>query len=94
MAADLSIIIKAVDKASGPLGGIGRELDTMGGKASKLGGILKGGLLLGVGAAVTGIGALGAMMVSSVNAVSEMEQIQAQLNAVLASTGGAAGMTA
>ncbi len=72
----------------------GNEVSGLEKKAGKLGGILKGGLMLGAGAAVAGIGALGAVLVSSVSAASEAEDIQAQLNAVLKSTGGVAGVTA
>lgn len=93
MSAELSIIIKAVDKASGTLDGIGREMDTMGGKASRLGGVLKGGLMLGAGAAVAGIGALGAVLAVSVREAAAAEEVTAQLDAVLKSTAGAAGMT-
>jgi hypothetical protein len=94
MAADLSIIIKAVDQASGTINGVQRELGGLEKGAGRLGGILKGGLMVGAGVAVAGIGALGAVLGSSVKAASEAEDIQAQLEAVLKSTGGAAGMTA
>jgi hypothetical protein len=72
MAADLSIIIKAVDQASGVIDGVGNEVSGLEKKAGRLGGILTGGLMVGAGAAVAGIGALGAMVVSSLKAVSEM----------------------
>jgi len=92
--ADLSIVIRALDQASSTIGGVTGELDRMDSRTSRLGGLLKGGLALGAGAAVAGIGALGAVLATSVDAASEAEDIQAQLNAVLASTGGAAGVTA
>jgi hypothetical protein len=94
MAADLSIIIKAVDQASGTINGVQRELGGLEKGAGKLGGILKGGLMVGAGAAIAGIGALGAVLATSVDAASEAEDIGAQLNAVLKSTGGVAGVTA
>lgn len=92
--ADVSIIIKAIDQATGTLSGVTGELDKMDAKGSKLAGVLKGGLVLGAGAAVAGIGALGAVLGTSISAASEAEEIGAQLNAVLESTGGIAGMTA
>ena len=92
--ADVSIIIKAIDQATNTLSGVTGELDKMDVKGSKLGGVLKGGLVLGAGAAVAGIGALGAVLGTSISAASEAEEIQAQLNAVLKSTGGVAGVSA
>lgn len=94
MSADLSIIIKAVDQASGVINGVQGEIGGLEKGAGRLGGILKGGLMIGAGAAVAGIGALGAVLGSSVKAASEAEDIQAQLKAVLKSTGGVAGVTA
>ena len=93
-AAELSFVVKAVDQASGTLGHVSGQIDGMQSKGSKLGGMLKGGLAIGAGAAVAGIGALGAVLVSSVKEASAAEDIQAQLNAVLKSTGGIAGVTA
>jgi len=92
--ADVSIIIKAIDQATNTLSGVTGELEKMDAKGSKLGGVLKGGLVLGAGAAVAGIGALGAVLGTSISAASEAEEIQAQLNAVLKSTGGVAGVSA
>jgi hypothetical protein len=61
------------------------------GNLGKVGGsIVTGGLML----AGAGITALTAGLVSSVGAAAEAESIQAQLGAVLTSTGGAAGVTA
>jgi hypothetical protein len=94
MAADLSIIIKAVDQASGTINGVQQELGGLEKGAGRLGGILKGGLMVGAGVAVAGIGALGAVLGSSVKEAAAAEEVTAQLNAVLKSTGGAAGMTA
>lgn len=94
MSVDLKIIVKAVDQASGTIQEVGREVNGLETKAGRLGGILKGGLLIGAGAAVAGIGALGAVLGASVAAASDAEDIQAQLNAVLKSTEGVAGMTA
>jgi len=94
MAANLSIIIKAIDQASSVIDGVGENLDGLEKKGGRLGAILKGGVALGATAAVVGIGALGAVLVSSTKEAMAAEEIQAQLNAVLASTGGVAGVTA
>lgn len=93
-AAELSFVVKAIDQASGTLKGVGGELDHMEGKASKLAGVLKGGLMVGAGIAVAGIGALGAVLASSVKEASAAEQITADLNAAIKSTGGVAGVSA
>ncbi|MBK9219302.1 MAG: phage tail length tape measure family protein [Uliginosibacterium sp.] len=61
--------------------------------SSKLGGMLKGGLMLGATAAVAGIGALGAVLGQSIKEAQAAQEVAAQLDAVLKSTGGAAGMT-
>ena len=49
---------------------------------------------MGATAAVAGIGALGAVLGQSVKEATAAEEVQAQLNAVLKSTGGVAGVTA
>ena len=80
MPANVSIVITAQDKASGVLKGVG----------SALGGIAKvaGAVALAGGAALVGF------LSSSVKEASEAENAMAQLNAVLKSTDGAAGMSA
>jgi len=93
MSAELSIIIKAIDQASGTISDVGREVSAMDAKAGRLGAVLKGGLIAGVGVAVAGIGALGAVLATSVSEAQAAEEVSAQLEAVLRSTGGAAGMT-
>lgn len=91
MAERLEIIVTATDKASGVLSGIT-------GKLGGLGGIAKGALIGGLGMAVTGataaLGGLGAGLGVSISEAMEAEEVMAQLNAVLKSTGGAAGVTA
>lgn len=72
---------------SGVKNGLADVQNMMSGAASKLGAVA-----LGVGAA--GVTALAAGLWKSVEAASEAEQVQAQLNAVLKSTGGAAGVSA
>ncbi len=92
-AAELSFVVKAIDQASGTLGNVNGQIDGMHGKASKLGGMLKGGLMLGATAAAAGIAALGTVLVQSVKEAQAAQEVAAQLDAVLKSTGGAAGMT-
>ena len=64
------------------------------GRLGALGGVLKGGLVAGVGAAVVGVGALAAGLYDAVGEAMAAEEVSAQLAAVLASTGGVAGVTA
>ena len=80
----LELIISAEDKASGPLGKIGKAL-------GGLGSIAKGALLGGIGLAAGGIAGLSAVLVSSTKDAMAAQEVQAQLAAVLKSTGGAAG---
>lgn len=60
---------------------------------SRIGSVASGILKVGAGAAVAGIAALGAVLVSSTKEAMAAEEVQAQLAAVLKSTGGASGMT-
>lgn len=85
MAADANIraVITAEDRASGVINGFGSSLGGLG----KLG-LVAGTAIAAAGAAVTAFG------VESVKAFSESEDTLAQLNAVLKSTGGIAGVTA
>jgi len=69
-------------------------LSGLGGMLGNLGGTLKTGLMIGAGAAVAGIGALAVGLTESVKAAMGAEEVQAQLAAVLKSTGGAAGVSA
>lgn len=80
---NVKIIVDAVDKASGVLGGIGGALQ----------GIGKAGLVLAGGAVVAGIGAVGTGLGIAVDEAMEAQEGTAQLNAVLKSTGGIAGVT-
>lgn len=63
-------------------------------RAGGLGNAISGALTIGLGAAVIGVSALVGGLTASVQAAMEAEEGQAQLAAVLASTGGAAGVTA
>ena len=92
-AAELSFVVKAIAQASRTLNSVNNEIDGMHTKSSKLGGMLKGGLALGATAAVAGIAALGTVLVQSVKEAQAAQEVAAQLDAVLKSTGGAAGMT-
>ena len=80
----LEIIIEAIDKFTGVFTGIGK---TLGGFGKILGG-------LAITAAGAGITALGGALVISIKEAMEAQEVQAQLAAVLKSTGGVAGMTA
>lgn len=78
--ANIKAVITAEDRASSTIENFGK-------KTSKIGGIIKKGLLAGSVAAT-------AFGVTSVKAFIESEDAAAQLNAVLKSTGGVAGVTA
>ncbi len=85
---NIAIAISAKDQgASGVLGGITK---TLGGLGNVAGGLLVGGL----GLATVGIGALGAGLALAVNEAMGAQEVMAQTQAVIKSTGGAAGMTA
>jgi hypothetical protein len=87
----LKIILDAEDKASGTVRGLGKALEQARAGLNSIGGAIVAGL---AGAAVAGFGALTAGLVSSTKAAMDAQAVQAQLNAVLASTGGKAGVTA
>jgi len=80
----VNIIVTAEDKASGTFSGIGSGL-------AKIGGTL---VIGGIAAAAAGIAGLAVGLASCVKGASEAANIQAQLGAVLTSTGGISGMTA
>ena len=87
MAETVKIVIDADDRAS-------KTIDGMHGTLNKLGGVVKG---LAMGGAMVGAAAivgLGSALLDSVNAAMEAQEVQAQLDSVLKSTGGAAGVTA
>lgn len=69
------------------------KTSSLGGILGKLGGGLETVAKVGAGAAIAGIGALTGILYSSVRAASEAQKVEAQLDQVLKSTGGAAGMT-
>lgn len=80
----LDLVIGVVDKASGPLGRIG----------GALGGLAKIGGAAFLGGAVAGIGALGAALAGGIGDAREAALVMAQTEAVIKSTGGAAGFSA
>jgi len=79
-AAEISILIKAKDEASRALQGVNKAAQTLG----------KVGFL----AAAAGATGLAVALKSSVEAAMESQRVETQLNAVLKSTGGIAGVTA
>ena len=83
---DIAIRITAKDDASNVLKKVG---DNVGGLGSKFATLAK----IGIAGAMVGLGALAAIGYSSVKAFSEQEKATAQLEAVLKSTAGAAGVT-
>lgn len=85
--ANIKAVITADDRASDTLRRFGHNAD------NALGGIAKGVAAVGIAAAAVTAG-LVAFGVSSVKSFQESEESLSQLNAVLASTGGVAGVTA
>lgn len=84
---NLEIVITARDEAKGVLGGL----------TNILGGTLKTGLGIAgaaVGALGAGFGLLGSQVGIGLNSLMRIERISAQTEAVIESTGGAAGLTA
>jgi hypothetical protein len=86
MAAVVEIILEGKDKASDVISGLQGSL---GGLAD----IAKGALTVGFGVAAAGAGALAAGLGLSISEAISAEKVQAQLEAVLKSTGGQAGVT-
>jgi len=92
--ANLDIIIRAIDQASGPIGGIAKSLGNLDG-ASKVaqqgfGGLQKAvgvGLKAGLGAAIAGVTGLGAGLASAVSAGSDVEEMMGKFSVVFANTG-------
>ena len=91
--AELMILIKARDEASRAMQDIDRAMGGVEKRAGGLGKMFKGALTVGAvagGAAVIG---LGLALKSFVGEAAEAQRIQAQTNAVIASTKGVAGVT-
>lgn len=87
MSEELEIVIKAKDKASHEINGVGSALSNLGSIAGK---VALGGLALAAGATI----GLTVALVDCVKEAMAAEEVQAALNAVLKSTGGVAGVTA
>lgn len=81
---ELNLVIGVVDKASSGLGKIAGGLGTL----AKIGGAAF------LGGAVAGVGALSAALITGIGDAREANIIMAQTEAVIKSTGGAAGVTA
>src|SRR3990167_4541705 len=86
MAANIQLIIKAHDQASRVLAGVEKQAGGLGSKFAALGKVAA----VGAGA---GVVALGGILASSVKEAMESQKAVAQLEAVLKSTGGTAGVT-
>lgn len=85
--AEVNLLVKVRDAASKALAGIK-------GNVEKLGGAMKTGLKVGAVVGAAGIVGLGFAMKDFVGEAIEAQQVMAQTNAVLASTKGAAGLSA
>jgi uncharacterized protein YjgD (DUF1641 family) len=90
MSTAVRTLIIRIDQTGDAKQGVDGLIQKFGGLGSIAAGAATAGIAM-AGAAIVG---LGAGLVSSVQAASEAQQVQAQLNAVLESTGGAAGVTA
>jgi len=86
MANEVRIVVSADDQASGKLKGIGGHV---GGLSQKL----RGALMPAVKVAGAAFGALGVVLGTSIKEAMESQKVIAQLEAVLKSTKGAAGLT-
>lgn len=87
MSSVVEIVLQGKDNASSVIGGL---QDKLGG----LGDVARGALTVGLGIGTAAVGALAAGLALSINEALDAQKIQAQLTAVLKSTGGAAGVTA
>ena len=91
MASNLDILINATDRASGPIGNVGRSLDNLSGKSqgllsrglNPLKSMLETGLKVAAGAAVVAVGALGVALAKGVGQAMNMEQAVADIAAVM-----------
>lgn len=86
----IDIILRARDEASGVLNKIGREVGDLGGHAKKfLGDAVRGGAMVGA-AGLAGLTAATGFAIANIN---ESQAATAQLDSVLKSTAGAAGLS-
>ena len=86
MANEVRILVSADDKASGVIRGVDKSV---GGLSSSL----RGALMPAVKATALGLGVLGGVLVTSIKEAMDSQKAIAQLEAVLTSTKGAAGLT-
>lgn len=85
---------KSVDDVGSATEDAAQKSDTFSTSATKLGDVLSVGLKAAAGVAVAGLAALGAVLWEGVQGAIEAEKVTAQLEAVIKSTGGAAGLSA
>lgn len=83
----LEVVILATDEASGVLHGLA-------GQFGGLGNVVSGAFSVALGVGGAAVGALGAEIASAVKSASDSADVFAQTEAVIKSTGGAAGVTA
>lgn len=90
MASRLEIIISAINKASGPIGEVGKSLDSLDGKAQKAKSALKpvndligSGLKAAVGVGVGALAALGVGLRKSIGLAMDMEQGVANIASIM-----------
>lgn len=95
MSSSLGEAVIDLDADSSPLkNSIGDAKGFVESSLGTLGNVAKGVLAVGMGAAAAAVGGLTAALGLSVKEAMDAQAVQAQLNAVLTSTGGAAGVTA
>lgn len=87
-------ISKGVDTVKTNLGGLAKQTDTTRGGLEKIGRGLKEGFTTSAKIAAGGIGILAYNVAQGFDSLAELQDVTAQTEAVIASTGGAAGITA
>lgn len=86
-AAEVAILIKAKNEASGVLKSVERDVETLGSKAGRLGGLLGGALKVGALAGAGAIGAAGFALAGFVKAAAEEEASIKRLEQAVRNTG-------
>lgn len=90
----LRAILEAENQMDGSLGSAQGSLSKLGGAVRGVGHALQTGLVVAATAAIGAVAGLGAVLASSVKEAMAAEEVTAQLNAVLVSTKGVAGVSA
>jgi hypothetical protein len=90
----LEIIIKANNQTQGALSALQKSLGALGTMGKVVGKVAIAGIGIAAGIATAAIAGLGTGLAFAVKEAMEAETIMAQLDAVIASTGGAAGLSA